>query len=91
MSLLEDRRGDLPDFPLTDLSKDLQGWVKDAANGKACTVDHVAVPLLGVASSLIGVSRRAQASPSWVQPMTCLDRHRRSVGDRQDARARCVA
>jgi hypothetical protein len=70
MSLLEDRRGDLPDFPLTHLSKDLQGWVKDAANGKACTVDHVAVPLLGVASSLIGVSRRAQASPSWVQPMT---------------------
>ena len=70
LSLLEDRRGDLPDFPLTDLSKGLQGWVKDAADGKACTVDHVAVPFLGVASSLIGVSRRAQASPSWVQPMT---------------------
>ena len=33
-------------------------------------VDHVAVPLLGVASSLIGTARRVQASTSWTVPMT---------------------
>ena len=35
------------------------------------TAAHVAVPALGIASSLIGMARRVKASSSWLEPMTC--------------------
>ena len=47
-----------------------QRWVERAANGAGATPAHVAVPLLGIASSLIGTARRVMASRSWTQPMT---------------------
>jgi hypothetical protein len=71
-SLLDDRRGSLPDFPLDALnSRELERAVQRAAHGKACSIDHVAVPLLGVASGLIGTARRVRATPSWSEPLTC--------------------
>ncbi len=70
-SLLDDRRGDLPEFVLENLhSVPLQDWVSRAAHGAGVSVGHVAVPLLGIASSLIGTARRVQASRSWFQPLT---------------------
>jgi hypothetical protein len=69
-SILDDRRGDLPDFPKGILSAPCQEWVERAAHGAGATPEHVAVPLLGIASSLIGTSRRVMASRSWTQPMT---------------------
>jgi hypothetical protein len=70
-SILDDRRGELPDFPLDCLGKPLRAWVNRAAAGAGVTAAHVAVPALGIASSLIGMARRAQASSSWLEPMTC--------------------
>jgi hypothetical protein len=70
-SLLDDRRGDLPEFPLDTLTAKARAWVVRAADGAGVTAAHVAVPALGVASSLIGTARRLQASTSWLQPMTC--------------------
>jgi hypothetical protein len=69
-SILEDRRGDLPDFPLDVLSEDWQTWATNAAHGAGTTVDHVLVPLLAVASSLIGTARRVKPSQSWSEPFT---------------------
>jgi hypothetical protein len=69
-SVLEDRRGDLPDFPISTLPAACQEWVTRAALGAGATLAHVAVPLLGVVSSLIGTARRVMASRSWTQPMT---------------------
>ena len=69
-SILDDRRGDLPEFPIDILSAPCQGWVERAAHGAGATPAHVAVPLLGIASSLIGTARRVMASQSWTQPMT---------------------
>lgn len=69
-SILDDRRGELPDFPLDTLPLQCADWVRRAAHGAGVTVDHVAVPFLGTASSLIGTARRAMASRSWSQPMT---------------------
>src|SRR5262249_15015986 len=54
--LLDDRRGDLPDFPVESLPASLQGWLLRAARGAGVTPAHVAVPLLGIASSLIGTA-----------------------------------
>jgi hypothetical protein len=70
LSLLDDRRGELPPFPLNVLSASWQEWATNAAHGAGTTVDHVLVPLFGVASSLVGTARRLQASTSWTQPFT---------------------
>ena len=70
VSLLDDRRGELPDFPVNVMTENWQMWIRLAARGAGVTPAHVAVPLLAIASSLIGTARRVQASRSWSQPMT---------------------
>ena len=69
-ALLDDRRGELPDFPVEALPASLRGWLLRAARGAAVTPGHVAVPLLGIASSLIGTARRVRACRSWAEPLT---------------------
>ena len=67
-SMLDERRpGDLPGFPGNELGKAF-ATVNRAAKGAGVTLDHVAVPMLGIASSVIGVARRVQASTSWLEP-----------------------
>jgi hypothetical protein len=70
-SILDDRRGELPDFPLDCLGGSLRAWVERAAGGAGVTVAHVAVPALGIGSSLVGIARRVKASSSWLEPVTC--------------------
>jgi hypothetical protein len=69
-SLLDDRRGDLPEFPLDVLPDKWRAWVELAAHGAGVTPAHVAVPLIAIASSQIGTARRVQASRSWSESMT---------------------
>src|SRR6476646_1638567 len=69
-ALLDDRRGELPDFPVEALPGSLHGWLLRAARGAGVTPAHVAVPLLGIASSLIGTARRVRACRSWSEPLT---------------------
>jgi hypothetical protein len=69
--LLDTRRGSLPDFPLEVLSPQLQQAIERTSEGAGVTHAHVAVPLLGISSGLIGYSRRLKATASWVQPATC--------------------
>jgi Protein of unknown function (DUF3987) len=70
LSIVDDRRGELPAFPLDVLSPSWQIWATNAALGAGVTVDHLIVPLLGIASSLIGTARRVGASRSWSEPFT---------------------
>jgi Protein of unknown function (DUF3987) len=70
-SILDDRRGELPEFPLDCLSGLVREWVEHAADGAGVTVAHVAMPAIGIASSLVGMARSVKASRSWVSPMTC--------------------
>jgi Protein of unknown function (DUF3987)/Bifunctional DNA primase/polymerase, N-terminal len=69
-TLLDDRRGDLPDFPIEALPASMRDWLLRAARGAGVTPAHVAVPLLGIASSLIGTARRVRACRSWSEPLT---------------------
>jgi hypothetical protein len=70
-SLLDDRRGELPEFPVETIRPDwLRDWIKKAAHGTGTTAAHVAVPMLGISSGLIGASRKVQASTSWSEPCT---------------------
>jgi hypothetical protein len=68
-SILDDRRGDLPKFPADCLGKAFM-TVRRAAKGAGVTDAHVAVPMLGIASGLIGVARRIRATTSWLEPCT---------------------
>lgn len=63
-------RGSLPAFPVDTLSPEWQGWLLRSAHGAGVTPDHVIVPLLAIASSLIGTARRIRASRPWSEPFT---------------------
>jgi Protein of unknown function (DUF3987) len=69
-SILDDRRGNLPEFPIDTLPAAWRAWLERAAHGAGATLAHIAVPLLGIVSSLIGTACRVMASRSWTQPMT---------------------
>src|SRR5262249_49542673 len=68
LSLLDDRRGDLPDFPADIFGGRCQEFLERSAHGAGVTFAHVAVPLLSIVSALLGTARRVQASRSWSQP-----------------------
>src|SRR6185295_16461857 len=82
-SLLEDRRGDLPEFPHETIPSGLQDWLLLATRGAGVRTDHIAVPMFGVASSLIGKARRIRASSSWLEPMTLWTCVVAASGDRK--------
>jgi hypothetical protein len=67
-TILDERRGSLPLFPVGTLPKVWQDWLIRASRGAGVTPDHVAAPLLAIASSLIGTARRVQPSRSWSEP-----------------------
>jgi hypothetical protein len=69
-SILDDRRGELPDFPLAALPVGWRNWVVRSAHGAGVLPDYVIVPLLAISSSLVGTSRRVRPSASWSEPMT---------------------
>jgi len=70
-SILDDRRGVLPEFPDQVLHGPVADYVRRAARGAGVTFAHVAVPLLSIASGIIGTARRVQASRSYLEPMSC--------------------
>ena len=69
-SLLDDRRGTLPVFPLETLPIQWQEWASRAAAAAGVPVDYVILPLLAICSSLIGNSRRIQAASAWSEPLS---------------------
>jgi hypothetical protein len=70
-SLLDDRRGILPDFPIDVFSDEMQQVIRRNAGGAGVTPAHVVVPLIGVVSGLIGAARRVKVTNSWIVPATC--------------------
>jgi hypothetical protein len=65
-SLLDSRRGELPSFPANAMPG--AECIARAAHGAGVSFDHVAVPLLAIASGVIGTTRRVRASRSWTEP-----------------------
>jgi hypothetical protein len=68
LSLLDDRRGDLPPFPLGVLPPFWQSWCERAAQGAGAPVDYVALSLLSASAALIGGARCIAPAPSWCEP-----------------------
>jgi len=69
-TLIDDRRGDLPDLPL-DVFTALGKFAAARLPCAGVRPEGVAVPLIGVASSLIGTARRVRPSLAWSEPITC--------------------
>ena len=69
-SILLDRRGNLPEFPSDELIQPLRDYIERASIGAGVTFAHVAVPLLSIASGIIGTARRIRASGAWVEPIS---------------------
>jgi len=69
-SMLDDRRGKLPDFPLETLAPRWREWTIGTSYGAGVMPEHVMVPLLSIASSIIGAARRIRASRSWSEPLS---------------------
>jgi hypothetical protein len=65
-SILDDRRGELPAFPTNAVPG--AEIIALAAHGAGVSFDHVAVPLITIASGVIGTMRRVKASRSWTEP-----------------------
>jgi hypothetical protein len=83
MSILDDRRGDLPSFPTDIFAPPIREWLERAAHGAGVFPDHVAVPMLGVVASLIGTARRVRASRPWSEPITLWTALVAASGDRK--------
>jgi hypothetical protein len=68
-AILDDRRGALPEFPGGVLTPELEEYIDRASDGAGVTFAHVAVPLLSIASGIIGTARRIQPSRGWSEPL----------------------
>ena len=69
-TIVDDRRGQLREFPTDVFSGLCKRWLESAAHGAGVTPAHVAVPLLGIAAGLVGTARRVRATQSWSEPLT---------------------
>ncbi|MFZ0840478.1 MAG: DUF3987 domain-containing protein, partial [Xanthobacteraceae bacterium] len=69
-SILDGRRGQLPAFPVDVFSPEIREFLERSAHGAGVMADHVAVPMLAIASGLIGTARRITPSRSWSEPCT---------------------
>ena len=69
-SILDDRRGELPEFPCETMPPSGNHGSTRAAHGAGVTADHVAVPAITIASGLVGTAMRVRASRSWSEPLT---------------------
>jgi hypothetical protein len=66
ISILDERRGELPAFPVNAVPGD--DIIALCAHGAGVSFDHVAVPLLATASGVIGAARYVKPSRSWAEP-----------------------
>jgi hypothetical protein len=68
LEVLEDNRGILPEFPTDLLDPEWGDYVERAAPSAGVTAAHVAVPLIGIISGVIGCTYRVKATRAWSEP-----------------------
>ena len=68
-SLLDDRRGPVPAFPLDLLPLPWRGWVADTARSAAAPPDYVAQSVLAATAGLC-IGANVQVAPGWSEPLT---------------------
>ena len=68
-SLLEERRGTLPSFPVDLMPPAWRAWLGDTAGSACAPIDYTAQALLGTVSGLCGAGASVQVTPTWREPL----------------------
>jgi Protein of unknown function (DUF3987) len=68
-SLLEERRGTLPSFPVDLMPAAWRGWLGDTAGSACAPVDYTAQALLATVSGFCGAGASVQVTPTWREPL----------------------
>ncbi len=68
-TLLEERRGAVPAFPLDLLPPPWRDWIADTAGSAGAPVDYVALSVLAAVAGLCGAGAAVRVTEAWREPM----------------------
>ena len=69
ISILEDKRGAVPPFPLDLLAQPWRDWVSDTASSAGAPADYVIQAVLAALAGLCGAGVAVRITPVWSEPM----------------------
>ncbi len=69
VSILEDKRGAVPPFPLDLLAQPWRDWVSDTASSAGAPADYVVQAVLAALAGLCGAGVAVRVTPAWSEPM----------------------
>ena len=69
VSILEDKRGVVPPFPLDLLAQPWRDWVSDTASSAGAPADYVVQAVLAALAGLCGAGVAVRVTPAWSEPM----------------------
>jgi hypothetical protein len=69
ISILEDKRGAVPPFPLDLLAQPWRDWVSDTASSAGAPADYVVQAVLAALAGLCGAGVAVCVTPAWSEPM----------------------
>jgi Protein of unknown function (DUF3987) len=69
ISILEDKRGAVPPFPLDLLPQPWRDWVSDTASSAGAPADYVVQAVLAALAGLCGAGAAVRITPGWSEPM----------------------
>jgi hypothetical protein len=69
VSILEEKRGIVPPFPLDLLAQPWRDWVSDTASSAGAPTDYVAQAVLAALAGLCGAGVAVRITPVWSEPL----------------------
>jgi hypothetical protein len=69
VSILEERRGTVPPFPLDMLAQPWRDWVSDTASSAGAPTDYVTQAMLAALAGLCGAGVAVRITPVWSEPL----------------------
>src|SRR3981081_2722950 len=69
VSILEEKRGAVPPFPLDLLAQPWRDWVSDTASSAGAPTDYVVQAVLAALAGLCGAGVAVRITPVWSEPL----------------------
>jgi len=69
VSILEEKRGAVPPFPLDLLAQPWRDWVGDTASSAGAPTDYVVQAVLAALAGLCGAGVAVRITPAWSEPL----------------------
>ena len=87
-SILEEKRGVVPPFPLDLLAQPWRDWVNDTASSAGVSPDYVAQAMLAALAGLSGAGMAVRITPTWSEPLVLWQV---AVGEPSSGKTRSLA